>query len=77
MEDERWPVLPRSHLSPNAAIAARIGPASRPLSVRRHSRRNRRYWPPEKPEMVTSMDFAIWDGERVKVLYAFVNPPTG
>ncbi len=36
-----------------------------------------RYGPPEKPEMVTGMDFVIWDGERAKVLYAFVNPPTG
>jgi hypothetical protein len=36
-----------------------------------------RYRPPEKPEMVTGMDFVIWDGERARVLYAFVNPPTG
>jgi hypothetical protein len=34
-----------------------------------------RYGPPEKPEMVTGMDFVIWDGELAKVLYAFVNPP--
>jgi len=34
------------------------------------------YGPPEKPEMVTGMDVVIWDGERAKVLYAFVNPPT-
>jgi hypothetical protein len=35
-----------------------------------------RYGPPEKPEMVTGMDFVIWDGERARVLYAFVNTPT-
>ncbi|HVC76396.1 MAG TPA: hypothetical protein VND96_07760 [Candidatus Micrarchaeaceae archaeon] len=37
----------------------------------------RRYVPPEEPEMVTGMDLVTWDGERAKVLYAFLNPPTG
>jgi hypothetical protein len=32
---------------------------------------------PEKPEMVTGMDLVTWDGERARVLYAFVNPRTG
>jgi hypothetical protein len=36
-----------------------------------------RFGPPENPEVVTGMDFVIWDGERARALYAFVNPPAG
>jgi hypothetical protein len=36
----------------------------------------RAYWtfgPPEKPAAVDGMDFAIFDGDKIKTLYAFVN----
>jgi hypothetical protein len=36
----------------------------------------RAFWhfgPPENREVVTGMDFVIWDGERASALYAFVN----
>jgi len=36
----------------------------------------RAYWtfgPPEKPEAVNGMDFAILDGDKIRSLYAFVN----
>ena len=34
-----------------------------------------RFGPPENREVVTGMDFVIWDGERATALYAFVTPP--
>jgi hypothetical protein len=34
-----------------------------------------RFGPPQSREIVTGMDFVIWDGERASALYAFVNPP--
>ena len=34
-----------------------------------------RFGPPENREVVTGMDFVIWDGERANALYAFVNRP--
>lgn len=34
-----------------------------------------RFGPPEDREIVTGMDFIIWDGERAHALYAFVKPP--
>ena len=38
----------------------------------------RAFWqfgPDDQPDPIRGMDFAIWDGARVKVLYAFVEIP--
>jgi hypothetical protein len=36
-----------------------------------------RFGPPQNRDIVTGMDFVIWDGERASALYAFVNLPVG
>ncbi len=33
------------------------------------------FGPPDNPEAISGMDFAIWDGRRVTALYAFVENP--
>ena len=33
------------------------------------------FGPPENPQAISGMDFAIWDGRRVTALYAFVENP--
>jgi hypothetical protein len=57
---------------------ARFSLISAPEAVGDGFRAFWRFGPPENPDLVTGMDFVIWDGERANSLYAFVKrPPKG